>query len=561
MKKIYLILLISLLSIAIYAQEDDFGWAKSMGGTYTDYGYFITTDASGNIYTTGMFENTVDFDPGEATFELTSNGMFDIFVQKLDADGNFIWAKSIGGTRGDNGRSMTIDASGNVYITGSFEEVVDFDPGETIFNLTSIGTVDIYILKLDASGNFIWAKAIGSTYWDFGLSITLDALGNVCITGGFSISADFDPGEGTFNLTSNGQTDVFVMKLTSNGDFIWAKAFGGIYEEQCRTIITDAADNLYLNGFFKTTVDFDPGAATYNLTSNGGYDCFTQKLDTDGNFIWVKTTGGSSNDFGESMTKDASGNFYITGFFEGAVDFDPGAGNLVLISNGLRDIFIQKLDADGNLVWAKTIGGAGNDHGNTIATDPSGNVYAAGSYRGTVDFDPSDETFNLTSNGFDDIFIQKLGAGGHFIWAKSIGGTDVDEANSIKIDNSGNIYTTGNFVGTADFNPNAATFDLTSNGSKDIFILKLNPDALGIEENNFINSLYIFPNPATDEIFISNKSGSTINEIIIYNQLGQNVLHQVGINNAIDVSMLQSGIYIIEVISGNSIKREKIIIE
>lgn len=489
MKKIYLGLLISLLSMPIQAQEDNFGWAKSMGGNYFDYGYSVTTDLSGNVYTTGMFENTVDFDPGDATFNLTSNGMFDIFIQKLDSDGNFIWAKSIGGPYGDNGEHIITDEYGNVYITGAFEETADFDPGSATFNLSSNGEGDIFILKLDASGNFIWAKSIGGTYWDYGLFIAIDALENVCLTGGFSNTADFDPSESTFELTSNGLTDVFILKLDASGNFIWANSFGGIYEEQGRSIITDESGNFYLTGFFKTTVDFDPGVSTYNLTSNGGWDCFIQKLDTDGNFIWAKSIGGSNDDYGIYIAKDATTNLYVTGFFEGAVDFDPGATNFILASNGLRDVYIQKLNSDGNFVWAKSFGGGGNDHGYAIAIDASENVFVTGMYRGTVDFDPSDETSNLTSNGYDDIFVQKLGAGGHFIWAKSIGGTDTDQGNSIITDNLGNIYVTGNYVGTVDFNPNAGNFDLTSNGYLDIFVLKLIPDALGIDENALTSTL------------------------------------------------------------------------
>ncbi|MCH8904439.1 MAG: SBBP repeat-containing protein, partial [Bacteroidetes bacterium] len=232
-KKIWLGILITLLSTTIRAQSVKLEWVKSMGGTDNEAGLSITTDSSGNVYVTGYYKGTVDFDPGAATFNLTSNGGWDIFIQKLDASGNFIWAKSMGGTYFyDAGFSITTDAVGNIYVTGIYQDTVVFDPGAATFNLASRnGSWDVFILKMDSSGNFIWAKSMGGTGYDYGRSISIDDMGNVLITGHYQDTADFDPGVSTFNLTSNGFDDVFIQKLDAAGNFLWAKSMGGTFDD------------------------------------------------------------------------------------------------------------------------------------------------------------------------------------------------------------------------------------------------------------------------------------------------------------------------------------------
>jgi len=195
----------------------NFVWVKATGGTNTDkdYGHGIAVDGAGNVYTTGYFAGTADFDPGPGTFNLTSAGIDDIFVSKLDSAGNFIWAKAMGGTSVGEGYGIAVDGAGNVYGTGIFAGTVDFDPGPGSFNLTSVlGNYDIFVSKLNTAGDLVWAKAMGGTDADYGEGIAVDGAGNVYTTGGFYDTVDFDPGPGTFNLTSAGYEDVFVSKLS-----------------------------------------------------------------------------------------------------------------------------------------------------------------------------------------------------------------------------------------------------------------------------------------------------------------------------------------------------------
>jgi hypothetical protein len=204
-----------------------------------------------------------------------------------------------------------------------------------------------------------WAKSVGGSGIDMGYSIAHDASGNVYVGGRFEGTADFDPGPGTFNLTSttSGTNDIFVLKLDASGNFVWAKNMGSSGDDQGLAIALDASGNLYTTGWFQNTADFDPGSGTFNLTALGSFDVFVSKLDGDGNFIWAKSVGSTDGDVGRSITVDASGNAYISGFYSDIADFDPGAGefNLTPEGPGTNDVFILKLDASGNFVWAKSM--------------------------------------------------------------------------------------------------------------------------------------------------------------------------------------------------------------
>lgn len=392
----------------------------------------------------------------------------------------FDWAKSMGGntTATDGGSSIFTDNLGNVYTIGNFWGTADFDPGPGIFNLTSGGKFDVFIQKLDVNGDFVWAKSFGGIENDQGVSITLDSSGNIYAIGRFLGTADFDPGVGTFNLTTNyNNTDPYILKLDVNGDFVWAKSFGGPLTDNGNCIITDASENVYVTGSFEgTDVDFDPGTGVFNLTSaGGGRDVYVLKLDVNGDFAWAKSFGGTGDDQGSSIALDTLGNIYIGGYFPGtATDFDPGAGVFNLTSIGDDDVFIQKLDANGDFIWAKSFGGTGDDRTFSIAVDPLGNVYSSGLFAGTaVDFDPGAGTYPLSSVGSWDIFVSKLDANGDFVWAKSFGGINYDQGNSIALDQYNNVYVTGYFSKTVDFDSGIGTFNMSAGNSPNVFVTKL----------------------------------------------------------------------------------------
>lgn len=476
------LLALALVAVSQVTNAQSFEWVKQLGATNEDHGQSIGIDGSGNVYTAGMFRGTVDFDPGPGTFNLTAIGTDDIFISKMDAAGNFVWAKRMGNTNYNLVSSMAVDNDGNVYLTGRFEGTVDFDPGAGTFNITStvvnnFPTIDVYVSKLNASGDFVWAKHFGGTEDNYSYSIAVDGSGNVYTTGYFLETADFDPGAGTFNLFAFASSpDIFISKLDASGNFVMAVSFGGTGLDFGHSIAVDDDGNIYTTGYFMATVDFDPGGGVSNLTTVGDHDIFVSKLSPFGSFIWAKQFGSTDTDEGNSIAVDGDGNVYTTGFYRGTADFDPGAGTFNLLPAGISgyDVFVSKLDASGHFVWAKRLGGTNNEVGNSITLDGSGNIYTTGYFRGTADFNPGSGTFNLTTNGIEDVFISKLDASGNFSWALKFGGTSGnDAANSIVVDGSQNIYTTGYFEATAEFDPGPLSAFVTSTGSSDCFIHKL----------------------------------------------------------------------------------------
>lgn len=480
MKKIYLLITAITFCINVNSQNPSFVWAKGMGGSGTDVGNGIITDASGNVYSTGSFNGSADFDPGSGSFSLTSVGNVDIFISKLDAAGNFLWAKSVGGTSFDVGQSIAVDASGNSYITGYFINTVDFDPGPGVFNLTSasVGGGDIFILKLNASGNFVWAKRMGGNdpNGDVGYDIVLDNSGNIYTTGYYYGISDFDPGVPVFALTSTGNTDIFVSKLDASGNFVWAISIGGPGGfDNARSIALDNLMNVYITGAYAGLVDFDPGAGVFNMTSVTGNDIFVCKLNSAGNFVWAKSMGGNNSDQGVSITVDNSYNVFSTGMFvSSVVDFDPGPGvvNFTLVGND--NAYVSKLDVNGNFVWAKQLGGGtANTEGYGIKLDGSGNVITVGYFSNVTDFDPGPgvATFTAPANQ-RDIFINKLDPSGNYLWTGQMGNVNDDMPFDVDIDASGNIYATGRFQNTVDFDAGAGTSTVTSAGAHDAFVVK-----------------------------------------------------------------------------------------
>ena len=306
------------------------------GGTSNDYGYSVAVDSSGNMYTTGVFQGTVDFDPGAGTANLTSAGSDDVFVSKLDASGNYVWAQRFGDTRDDYGYSVAVDSSGNVYTTGYFSGTVDFDPGVGTANLTTGRNPNVFVSKLDASGNYVWAKQFGGTSNDYGYSVAVDSSGNVYTTGFFAGTADFDPGAGTANLTVV-EGNVFVSKLDASGNYVWARSFGG----HGYSVAVDSSGNVYTTGYFMGAVDFDTSAGTVNLTAVGGLDVFVSKLDASNGFssiapgapTSVSATSAANGQSVVSWTAPAStGGATITGY---TVTSSPGGRTCAWTSGDL----------------------------------------------------------------------------------------------------------------------------------------------------------------------------------------------------------------------------------
>lgn len=457
------------------AQDANFKWAKQITANSSAVATSISTDATGNVYTTGFFKGTLDFDPGTAVSNLNSEGNNDVFILKTDAAGFFVWAKSIGGTGIDMSSSISTDAKKGVYITGRFNGTVDFDPGLGSFNLTSLTLQDMFVCKLDVSGNFQWAMRIAELPILCSNFVATDANGNVYINGNFTGTGDFDPGPGSYTLSSYTipYQDIFVCKLDASRNFIWAKKVIVPNYNYVSDLAVDLNGNVYTTGEFATTADFDPGPEDFSMTSSGIYDSYILKLDTDGNFQWATKLGGPDIEDGLSISVDAIGNVYTTGHFTGTVDFDPGSGiyNLTGSASFYQNTYILKLDASGNFIWAKAFNAAMLSL-TDLSVDGAGNAYITGYFFGSLDADPGAGKYILTA-AESDIFICKLNAEGDFEWTKQISGAGYENANAIALDGFGNVYTTGEFNGTADFDAGTGTYNLTSSDGTDIYVHKM----------------------------------------------------------------------------------------
>ncbi len=385
-------------------------WTKTIAGIA---GTSIEIDPIGNIIAAGGFTGSPDFDPGSGIFTLTSNGIYDAFVLKLDSNGDFLWAKQFGAANWDQIASIAVDGNGDIYTTGRFVFTVDFDPGPGIYNLdasngTTFNSSDIFVQKLDANGNFLWAHDFGANNYDRGNAVAIDANGDVYFAGYFLATVDFDPGPGVESVNGS-QGDGYLLKLTTNGDFIWVKTISGSGSQNINAIVLDTNGMIYLAGSCSSSfTDFDPGPATYNPPSFGGADAFVEKLDSLGNFVWAHRFGGPGSDYTTAIDIDADGNVYTTGKFKDSMDINVGIGVLNLYSHGNDDVFIQKLNNNGDYLWSTQIGGSDNDIGHSIRIDQQNSIYTTGKFRDTADFDPTLGVYNLIVTIGTGGFIQKL---------------------------------------------------------------------------------------------------------------------------------------------------------
>ncbi len=497
----------------------DLVWVQTVGNASADGSSGLALDSSGSSHITGYFSGTVDFDPGAGVSNLTSAAANDAFVLKLGTDGDYRWAKSIGGANEQQGYDIDVDESGNAFIAIGFNGTTDFDPNVGTENVTPQGGYDVATVKLNSSGDFVWVQSVGGNGDDFPRALAVDDSGNVYAAGDFHNTVDFDPTAGTFNLSGVASGDVFVVKLSQRqtGDYTFPQVVPGDYvvrevnqlgwrqtlpslsevtigevneppvaagssfafnvgangSDIGRAVVTDVSGNVYVVGEFEGTVDFDPSPGVVSLTSFGDTDAFVAKYTATGALAWARQLGGSNADLGLAAALDSNGHLYITGYFAGTADFDPGTDTFNLTSGGSDDAFVSKLDADGNFLWARRLGGSSRVYASGIGVDGVDNVYIAGGFQGTADLDPGTGTTNLTSAGVTDGYVTKLDSTGNFVWARQFGGSGNDGPGGMTVDDAGNVYTTGSFQSTADFDPGVDTFNLVSAGDNDAFVSKL----------------------------------------------------------------------------------------
>ncbi len=616
MKSIFLTAFASLgLTSATISQNLNFNWVNNIGNSSNTSTSYIEKDASGNIYVSGSFIGTLDFDPGVGVSNLTSqNATFgDQYLLKLDPNGNFLWVKqwnlnptnnSIGG--GPTGGFAFKINQNEIYATGCFTGTSDFNPGASVNNITANGSSwwDAFLLKLDLNGNYLWAQNYGGTVIDCGRDISFDSNNNIYLIGYFSSTADFDFSSAANNLTANGGADVFILKLDSNGNFIWVNKIGGSANDDFFNIEIDSQNNIYFGGgyYASSSIDMDPGVGVFNIISNG---VPIGKLDANGSFLWAINIGNSNLISSGFKLNSISNQIILFGNFIGTIDINPSILVNNIISNGSNDIYILSLNSSGDLVWSSSFGGLGDEGIYDINFDSNGRVILIGNFTQSVDFDPSSQSNLITSAGLKDIFMSIFSSTGNYITTKTFGGSGDDIGSGVTTFPQDEVYLTGQYSNTVDFDPNSGFSNLTSAGLFDTYILKLNStfcgyttydtvnvyntvsvydtvttfnsvtDTLIINTNitgfsspDILNTIKVFPNPANDHITIDYGNFAIMNgyQLKIQNSIGQQIF-QTNITQQTDYLSLNNwggnGLYFVHIIDaqGNTIDIRKIVLQ
>jgi len=460
--------------ISTFSYSQRLEWAYGIGSGGRDQVGGISTDASGNIYHTGRFNGTVDFETGAGITNLQSNGGSDIYVCKYDPNGAMIWARSFGGSSTvDVGRDIEVDFNGNVYVSGTFGSTVDFDPSPTQTASRTASGDDAFLVKFDSQGNFQWVVQFGGSNDQSNRALAIDNTGNVFVCGVYVSTLTYSLGAASASLSSFGSEDIFVSKINRSGTVNWVKGFGGSGQDLGVALNFDRSNQLYVCGDFSRTVDFDPSPAQALRTSNGGLDAYLMKMDTSGQLTWVQTYGGSSTDRASWIAGSNFGQMHLFGYFESFMDFDASPSSSVMrSSNGNADAFVLALSESGQYKWVNTFGGSSKDVISGGIIDKWGNIYGTGYFLNSVDFDPGPGNTTFTSQGNSDGFVQRVDSAGNFEWAFHYRGGSAVVSNRLAFVDPTTVTIGGSFEQTADFDPSVNVSNLTSAGNRDIFFLR-----------------------------------------------------------------------------------------
>jgi hypothetical protein len=504
--------LVILFTLCIFSLNEAYSqYPFGMGSKYQDMGRDVAVDKDGNIYVTGSFQDTVDFDPiGKTKVKLVAAGNptdannTDIFVAKYDSKGILKWVFSISSPGADAPEAIKVDSKGNIYLTGYFGGSADFDPSTGSRTLNAGTGRNAFLAKYDVNEKFKWALSLGDAEaapfnpddltWEDGLDVSFDLNENVYLTGTFNGKIDLDPSNGnkpedTFT-SINGtdgkpSRDIFAAAYDVDGKFQWGFAIGGPGRDEGHGIRMASDANFYLAGFFSEKCDFDPSSLVNELTSNGETDCFLAKYDVTLNVLWKEQFGSTGADQIRPgcLELDAQNNLYIAGNFSGTVNFNPNA-TTNLVSNGNTDIFAGKYNKDGGYIWAIGMGSKdGNDYATGIKFDTDKNVFITGAFSGTVDFDPSQANKHNVmakgTNGASDGFIGKYSKDGNFVWVNCFGpeitgNTNQSIATGLAVDQAGLSYVAGLCYDECEFYPGGDY--VSSYGKGDICLIKFDTD-------------------------------------------------------------------------------------
>jgi len=447
------------------------------GSEDQDYGYSLALDTSGNVYVAGNTGSS-DFPTTILAYDTSKNGGYDVFVSKLNSGLTSLLASTyLGGSEWDLGNSLTLDTSGNVYVTG-WTLSSDFPTTIGAYDTSYGGDGDVFVSKLNTELTSLLASTyLGGSSYDYGRSLTLDTSGNVYVAG-HTGSSGFPTTIVAYDTSYNGGgSDVFVSKLDSGLTSLLASTFlgGSGSSEDGNSLTLDTSGNVYVTGSTQSS-DFPITSGAYDISYNGSFDVFVSKLNGGLTSLLASTyLGGKGEDDGHSLALDTSGNVHVTGYTSSS-SFPTTSGAYDTSYGTSNDVFVSKLDGGLTSLLASTyLGGSSYDYGRSLTLDTSGNVYVAG-YTGSSDFPTTSGAYDTSYGGDGDVFVSKLNSGLTSMLASTyLGGSGSELGSSLTLDTSGNVHVTG-YTSSSSFPTTSGAYDTSYGGSKNVFVSKLDSD-------------------------------------------------------------------------------------
>ena len=397
--------------------DGSYAWGHTFGNDQAATAQSVAVDAAGDVVVVGWFHGAVDFDPaGNGDVHVATGAYEDAFVTKRHADGSYAWTGTFGADHSDRAFGVATGDDNSVFIVGAFRHTVDFDPGPGVSAYTSQGNYDIFATRWTAAGAHVWTRTVGGVSMDLAYTATVDGAGDLLLGGSYSdydsvTGVDFDPGPGEDWHTDGG---AFVSKLTAAGDYRWTATFGLNTWASVHDVACSLFGDVLVTGYFTNHVNFNPGPGIDLRSSNGQMpDIYATKLDADGSYAWAYTVGRGRVDGAQGVAVMPTGEVLLTGHFDQNVDFDPGEGTALHVSQGWRDIFVTQLAADGAHLDTFAFGStAYEEDGAAVAVSRWGDVFYAGRFAQTVDFDPTAAEDWHTAAGEFDLFVTKWAGAG-----------------------------------------------------------------------------------------------------------------------------------------------------
>jgi len=450
-------------------------YSTYLGGSGEDRGNGIAVDGAGSAYVTGGTVST-NF-PTRSPYQATHHGGdFDAFVTKLTPAGNaLVYSTYLGGSAGENGCGIAVDATGSAYVTGGTTST-DF-PTQSPYQATLQGVGDAFVTKLTPGGDALsYSTYLGGNGTDVGYRIAVDGAGSAYVTG-VTTSTNF-PTQSAYQAAYqggwDGGWDAFVTKLRPAGNaLVYSTYLGGSGDDYSGGIAVDATGSAYVTGYTQST-NF-PTQSPYQAAHQGGWDAFVTKLTPAGNALVYSTyLGGSDFDWGSGIAVDAAGSAYVTGATT-STDFPTQSPYQATYHGGDCDAFVTKLMPAGNALFYSTyLGGSGQENGKEIAVDAAGSAYVTGSTNST-NF-PTQSPYQAKNQGHNDVFVTKLTPAGNALsYSTYLGGSSNDYASGMAVDAAGSAYVTG-YTQSTDF-PTQSPYQATyQRGSWDAFVTKIQLD-------------------------------------------------------------------------------------